>query len=222
MSSNNNKPIKLYGFLESQPVRSVIILCKMNNIPYDLIVVDVTKDDHLKPEYKAIHPAQKVPAIDEEGLGVLGECSAILIYLCETRNLSQWYPTAPVLKARTNYWLSWNNNNTRLLTTGLLKPSLAGLKDEIALMMIKKSLTYLENELVNRKYLVPGDHPTIADIVLITEIDTVETCKMLDLSPYPSIKKWMQDVRAALPAVYDDVLAPVAIFSCTLGCTSNL
>ena len=120
--STTTKPIKLYGFPMSQPVRSVLLLCNSADIKYDFVLVNALKGEHLKPDFKKIHPAGLLPAIEEDGLGVMGECSAILVYLAETRKLEQWYPSSdPIKRAHINFFLSWHHGNTRVATSGLIR-----------------------------------------------------------------------------------------------------
>lgn len=215
--SSSAAPIKIYGFPLSQPFRSVILLCKSANIEYEMVLVDALKGQNLKPEFKKIHPAGLLPAIEEDGLGVLGECSAILVYLAETRQLTQWYPSDPVTRAKINSWMSWNHANTRLCTSGLLRnklfPPRTGGGDDLvaaALKTIKGSLTFMDKQLQVTKYLVQGDHPTIADLVLLTEVDTQskDGFDFIDFTPYPNVVRWMGDMRTALPS-YGTVFEPV-------------
>lgn len=215
--SSTAKPIKIYGFPLSQPVRSVLLLCQAADIKYDFVLVDALKGQNLKPEFKAIHPAGLLPAIEEDGLGVLGECSAILVYLAETRKLTEWYPTDPVRRARVNFWMSWNHGNTRVCTSGLLRnkmfPPRGGGGDELiaaAQKTLKGSLAFMEIQLQRTKYLVDGDKPTIADLVILTELDqnSTEAFGFVDLSPYPSVNRWMKLVASDVPT-YQTVFEPV-------------
>jgi glutathione S-transferase len=219
--STTAKPLKIYGFPLSQPVRSVLLLCQANNIKYDFVLVDALKGQNLKPEFKAIHPAGLLPAIEEEGLGVLGECSAIMVYLAESRKLTQWYPADPAVRARINFWMSWNHANTRVCTSGVLRnkmfPPRAGGGDELiaaAQKTLKGSLAFMEIQLQRTKFLAPGDKPTIADLVILTELDqnSTEGFGFVDLTPYPAVLRWMGDVSSAVPT-YQTVFEPVKVMA---------
>ena len=178
----------------------------------------------MKPEYRAINPAGLVPAIQEDGLGVLGECSAILAYLAESRQLSQWYPSNAATRAKINFWMSWNHGNTRLCTSGILRNKLFPPKtggDELiaaAQKTLKGSLTLLENQLKITKFLVAGDKPTIADLVLLTELDTSSSSGfgLVDFTPYPNVTRWMGDMAAELPT-YAAVFEPVKVIAAALA-----
>ena len=219
--SSYTKPIKIYGFPLSQPVRSVLLLCQAADIKYDFVLVDALKGQNLKPEFKAIHPAGLLPAIEEDGLGVLGECSAIMVYLAETRKLTEWYPLDPARRARVNFWMSWNHSNTRVCTSGVLRnkmfPPRGGAGDELiatAQKILKGSLAFMEIQLQRTKYLVDGDKPTIADLVILTELDqnSTEGFGFVDLSPYPAVTRWMKQVASDVPT-YQTVFEPVKVMA---------
>ena len=218
---SSSTPLKVYGFPLSQPVRSVLLLCQAAGIKYDFVLVDALKGQNLKPDFKAIHPAGLLPAIEEEGLGVLGECSAIMIYLAESRCLTDWYPTDPVIRARINFWMSWNHGNTRVCTSGILRnkmfpPRTGGGEELVATghKTLKASLAYMEIQLQRTKYLVAGEKPTIADLVILTELDqhSPEAFNFVDLTPYPAVVRWMGDVAASVPT-YQTVFEPVRVMA---------
>ena len=210
-------PFKLYGFPMSQPVRSVLLLCHSADIKYDFVLVDAHQGHHVRPDFRKIHPPGLLPAIEEEGLGVLGECSAILQYLAETRKLEKWYPTNPLVRARVNYWMSWHHTNTRVCTSGLIRIKLFPPRDGTgeamiakALKQVQKSLTQLDEHLKTNKFLAPGDAPTIADLLLLPELDqhTPEAFGMIDFAPFPNIQRWMKDMISSCPT-YPEVFASV-------------
>ncbi|XP_020965324.1 glutathione S-transferase T1-like [Arachis ipaensis] len=47
----------------SQPSRAVLIFCKVNGIEFDEIRVEISKRQQLSPEFAAINPFKKLPAI---------------------------------------------------------------------------------------------------------------------------------------------------------------
>ena len=112
--SRGLKSLTIYGFPLSQPTRSVLLLCKENSIPYTFKLVDALKGENLKPEFRKIHPAGLVPAIEDGEGFVLGESGAILQYLSEVHGLNSWYPSDFKQRAKVNFWLHWNHNKTRV------------------------------------------------------------------------------------------------------------
>ncbi|QHN97195.1 Superoxide dismutase [Cu-Zn] [Arachis hypogaea] len=55
--------VKVYADRMSQPSRAVLIFCKVNGIEFDEIRVEISKRQQLSPEFAAINPFKKLPAI---------------------------------------------------------------------------------------------------------------------------------------------------------------
>src|ERR1700690_282235 len=60
----------------------VALFLEESGLPYDLVPVDTRKGDQFKPEFLAVNPNGKVPAIDDNGVFVF-DSNAILLYLAE-------------------------------------------------------------------------------------------------------------------------------------------
>jgi len=73
--------LKLYGSLFS---RASIIKWYLEelNVPYEFVNLDMKAGEHLKPDFLAINPIGKVPAIVDGELK-LWESGAILLYLAQ-------------------------------------------------------------------------------------------------------------------------------------------
>eukprot|EP01031_Cornospumella_fuschlensis_P035396 gene35396-42904_t len=54
--SSAKSGLTIYGFPQSQPTRSVLMLCKENNIAYSVVHVDAIKGDTKKPEFRQKNP----------------------------------------------------------------------------------------------------------------------------------------------------------------------
>src|SRR5260221_11845091 len=68
--------------------RKISIMLEDSPLPYEVIGVDISSGEQFSPEFLAINPNGKIPAIvDHEGLGgkatPVFESGAILIYLAE-------------------------------------------------------------------------------------------------------------------------------------------
>jgi GST-like protein len=79
--------IRLYFHHTPNPMK-VALLLEETGIPYEVIPVDTFKGDQHKPEFRAINPNGKTPAIvDTEGAGdgpiTVFDSNAILLYLAE-------------------------------------------------------------------------------------------------------------------------------------------
>ena len=66
------------------PSRSSIVLWMLEEIgePYDIKLVKLSEGDNLKPDYLAINPMGKVPAL-KDGEAMLGEAAAICAYIAD-------------------------------------------------------------------------------------------------------------------------------------------
>jgi GST-like protein len=97
--------IDLYTFTTPNG-RKVSIALEELGLPYTPHVVDISKGEQFKPEFLAINPNNKIPAIVDRdvpgGLKVF-ESGAILVYLAE--KTGRLMPTDPVRKSEVMEWL---------------------------------------------------------------------------------------------------------------------
>ncbi|MGE5517431.1 MAG: glutathione S-transferase N-terminal domain-containing protein [Bacteroidota bacterium] len=88
--------------------RKVSIMLEEVGLPYTVHPIDIMKGDQFTPEFVAINPNSKIPAIvDQDGPGgkplALFESGAILIYLAE--KTGKFLPTDPAGRYATLEWL---------------------------------------------------------------------------------------------------------------------
>uniref|UniRef100_A0A1U7WJH3 Glutathione S-transferase T1-like n=1 Tax=Nicotiana sylvestris TaxID=4096 RepID=A0A1U7WJH3_NICSY len=62
------------------PSRALLIFCKLNGIDFEEVYINLSKRQHLSPEFKEVNPLKQVPAI-MDGRFKLFESHAILRYL---------------------------------------------------------------------------------------------------------------------------------------------
>ncbi|GMU00534.1 glutathione S-transferase N-terminal domain-containing protein [Corallococcus caeni] len=98
--------IDLYTF-KTPNGRKISIALEELGLPYKTHAVDITKGEQFKPEFLAINPNNKIPAIvDHDAPGgplSLFESGAILLYLAE--KTGRLMPTDPRGKAEVTQWL---------------------------------------------------------------------------------------------------------------------
>lgn len=99
--------IDLYTFTTPNG-RKVSIALEELGLPYTVKVVDIMKGEQLRPEFLAINPNNKIPAIvDHEGPGgqplALFESGAILLYLAE--KTGKLLPADPRGRYQAQQWL---------------------------------------------------------------------------------------------------------------------
>ncbi|HTJ57484.1 MAG TPA: glutathione S-transferase N-terminal domain-containing protein [Devosiaceae bacterium] len=103
------KPIDVY-YASTPNGHKVTIMLEELGVPYELKFIRIGRGDQFKPEFLAISPNNKIPAIvDPEGPDgtaiSIFESGAILKYLGQ--KFGQFYPTAPREQVKVDEWLFW-------------------------------------------------------------------------------------------------------------------
>src|SRR3954465_3327401 len=94
--------LKFYFNAAPNP-NKVALFLEESGLPYQLVPVDTRKGDQFKPEFLAVNPNGKVPAIDDDGVFVF-DSNAILLYLAE--KTGKFLPAnTPANRAQTLSWL---------------------------------------------------------------------------------------------------------------------
>ncbi|WP_224701988.1 glutathione S-transferase family protein [Devosia aquimaris] len=107
--TTQTKPIDVYS-LPTPNGQKVHIMLEELGVPYVYHRIDIGKGDQFKPEFLAISPNNKIPAIvDPEGPDgqpiSIFESGAILKYL--GLKFGQLYPTDPRQQVKVDEWLFW-------------------------------------------------------------------------------------------------------------------
>ncbi len=165
---------KLYHFPYSQHGRRVVSLLEEAGIPYEIRSVAMMEGEHMSPEFLKINPNHQIPIL-EDGDFRLTESNAILRFICNEHNLTQWYPTDAKLRAKVDQWLDWNQTRLAPTVTDIVlnKVFFAPNGDQQAIERGEKNLPelldILEGALSNSDYLV-GNRPTIADLSVASNL----------------------------------------------------
>ena len=87
--------MKLYSYFRSSAAYRVRIALNLKNIPYEMSFIHLAKDGgrHRRPEFRAINPQMRVPALELSNGDILIQSLAIIAYLDEI------YPDPPLLPA---------------------------------------------------------------------------------------------------------------------------
>lgn len=99
--------IQLFGF-DTPNARKISVALEEMGLPYQVNIVDITKDEQFDPAFLKISPNNKIPAIvDADGPGgrpiSVFESGAILIYLAEKTSL--FMPRDPAARVAVLEWL---------------------------------------------------------------------------------------------------------------------
>jgi glutathione S-transferase len=142
-------------------------------VPYEYVVLDAAKRQHRTPEYLAINPNGKVPALVDDGQAYF-ESLAILLHLGESlgRERGLW-PSSRAPKAEALCWTVWGAAELRFYAMqwvyhGLDSPVSYAPKDRSKATAdfnhgeYQRLLDLLDARLAGREYLIDGF--TLADI----------------------------------------------------------
>jgi glutathione S-transferase len=99
--------VRLY-FFPMTCARVTMVALEQAGVAYDVEIIDIMKRGQKAPEYLAINPAGKLPAL-RIGKAVLTETIAILLYLHELHPQANLLPPAddPIARARLRADLLW-------------------------------------------------------------------------------------------------------------------
>jgi glutathione S-transferase len=189
--------VKIYGTSRSRALRSLWMaeeLKQETGLSYELIPVDFAKDTK-KPDYLAINPNGRVPAMDDGGL-ILFESLAINLHLARKYG-KDLAPASAEEEALAIQWSMWaltelEDNIIALLirhpSIGMAPPD-EKIESE-ARAKLDRPLKVLELHLAEEEHMVGGRF-TVAD-VNVAGVLSLGSFIQYDLSPYPRVKRWFE------------------------------
>jgi maleylpyruvate isomerase len=94
--------VKLYSYFRSSAAYRARIALNLEGIAYGTVSIHLTKDGgkQFGPEFRAINPQMRVPALELPDGTVLTQSLAIIEYLDETHPEPPFLPAAPVERAK--------------------------------------------------------------------------------------------------------------------------
>jgi len=94
--------VQLYSYFRSSAAYRVRIALNLKGLPYETIAIHLQKEGGLnrKPEYRAINPLMRVPALRLDSGQVLTQSLAIIEYLDETQPQPALLPRDPLRRAQ--------------------------------------------------------------------------------------------------------------------------
>jgi glutathione S-transferase len=171
----NFMALKLYGGARS---RASIVKWYLEELglPYEFVLLDLQAGEHRQPEYLAINPFGKVPAIVDDGFA-LWESGAILLYLSDRHDAA--------LTAEQRAWVAqWVVFANATLSTGLFVENVRDAETP-------RLLSGLEGQLAKREWLV-GDRLTAADIAVGSILAYATLMLKQDYTDYPAIAAYLK------------------------------
>jgi len=185
------------------------IMLEECGLPYNLVPVNIGQGDQFKPEFLAISPNNRMPAIvdhDVDGDPVpVFESGAILIYLAE--KTGKLMPSDPLGRKKTLEWLFWQVGNLGPLAGQLshfvnYAPEGQDYSKTRYANEYDRCLGVLERRLADRPYIL-GDDYTIADIICWPWVFIAKPLGQ-SLDALPNVAAWRQRIKVR-PAVQKGV-----------------
>jgi GST-like protein len=201
------RPIDLYYWPTPNGYK-VSIMLEECRLPYRVIPLNIARGDQFKPEFLAISPNNRMPAIvDPDGPGgrpiSIFESGAILQYL--GRKTGRFYPRNERARVEVDQWLFWQMANLgpkagECHHFRLYAPQDAHLQYAIDRFTNECNRLYgvMNRRLADRDFLA-GSY-SVADIACVGWASRWQR-QGQDIAQFPHVKRWLDRVLAR-PAVY--------------------
>ena len=186
--------MKLYSYFRSSAAYRVRIALNLKGLPYEMASIHLTKDggQQHKPEFHAVNPQERVPALALSTGEVLTQSLAIIEYLDEI------YPEPPLLPAD-----ALERAKVRALAQ-IVACDIHPLNNLIALQYLKRALKHEQAEIdawyhhwviegfnaieamIGPGPYACGAHVTLADVCLVPQVFNARRLK-IPLDAFPKI-----------------------------------
>ena len=183
--------LRIYGIARTRAFRALWMAEELG-LDYDHIPIEIGPAGARKPEYLAINPNGRLPAIDEAGF-TLWESLAITLYLAKKHG--RFYPTTLESEARAWQWSLWavqevdRGVNIWSLHAVRLPPQERDPQRRAeALKVLEAPFKVLDGALAGHPYLL-GEEFTVADLNVAAVISRAID---MDLSATPRLAQWLE------------------------------
>ena len=192
--------------------RKASIMLEELGLPYKTHAINIGKDDQFKPEFVAINPNSKIPAIvdsdgpDGEPISIM-ESGAILVYLSE--KTGKLVPASPRGRSVAMQWLMFQMGGVGPMF-GQVHHFLRAAKEPVPYAIerytreTRRLYGVLDARLKDHEYL--ADDYSIADIATYPWTARYEWHKTR-LEDFPNVKRWYDSISAR-PAVQRGMKVP--------------
>jgi glutathione S-transferase len=184
--------LRIYGIARTRAFR-VLWVAKELGLPYEHIPIEIGEAGARQPEYLAINPNGRLPAIDDEGFA-LWESLAITLYLAKKHSAGRLYPATLQGEAKAWQWSLWSVqevdrgvNIWSLHAVRLPAEERDGARREEALKVLAAPFKVLERAL-GSGYLL-GESFTIADLNVAAVISRAID---MELAATPRLAAWLR------------------------------
>jgi glutathione S-transferase len=188
----------LYDYLPSGNGYKVRLLLRRLGLPYELVELDVMKGETRTPEFLALNPIGRIPALRLEDGTVLAESDAILFFLAEG---TPFLPASRLGRAQALQWMFFEQyeHEPSIAVARYIRHLLPpGHPREAELPRLlgrgNAALAVMEDHLASRPFLV-GERCSIADLALYAYTHVADEGGFCLLS-FPAVRSWLNRVAA--------------------------
>ena len=185
--------LKIYGIARTRAFR-VLWMAQELGLDYEHIPIETGAEGARKPEYLAVNPNGRLPAIDDDGF-IMWESLAINLYLAKKHSTGGLYPVTPQGEAKVWQWSLWAANevergvnvwsfHAQRLPPSERNPQIAA----DAIELLAAPFTVLDRELGDSPFLL-GDAFTVADLNVAAVIGRAIE---MDLAATSHLARWLR------------------------------
>ena len=186
-------PLRIYGIARTRAFRAIWI-AKELGLPFEHIPVEIGAAGARKPDYLAINPNGRLPAIDDAGF-ILWESLAVTLYLAKKHSTGGLYPATLDGEAKAWQWSLWSVQevdrgvNIWSLHAVRLPPAERDReRREEALRVLEAPFRVLDGALAGSGYLL-GRQFTVADLNVAAVISRAID---MELASTPHLQAWLR------------------------------
>ena len=194
-------PIQLHAF-DTPNGRKICVALEEMELPYEIKIVDIGRDEQFAPDFLKISPNNKIPAIVDpdgpEGKPVsVFESGAILIYLGE--KTGKFWPRSLAARIPVLEWLMFQVSDFG---------PVPGQVHHFAAIENEQDRRYGLARYLKQTYRLYGvmdrrlaDHEFFADVISIADFAILGWAwrhprHKVDLADYPNVKRWYETMMA--------------------------
>jgi glutathione S-transferase len=197
--------MKLYSSKFAPNPRKVLIYLKEKNISdIEIIDLDLGKLEHKTPEYRAIAPNSRVPALQLDDGTVILETTAMCRYLECLYPEPNMFGESPIEIASIEMWYS-------RVSFELMVPLMHGFRhthphmsamenqnEEYGLAQRKLGIKELENydTIIQSREFIAGDRFTYADLQMVTSLQFLVQLNKLNIEDYGNLNEYIIQVSS--------------------------
>jgi GST-like protein len=188
--------------------KKISIALEELELPYKVFPINIGRGDQFKPEFLAISPNNRIPAIVDHDPADRGpaisvfESGAILLYLAD--KTGKLYPTDVRGRTEVHEWLMWQMGGVGPMFGQanhftVFAPEKVPYAIDRYINETKRLLRVLNTRLANRAF-VAGAY-SIADIALFPWVTAARERLVQDVGDYPHVMRWLDAINVRPPVV---------------------